>query len=73
VVGIIYDCFGNFEGFVLDDCGVEVRFVSREHEVERLVRTAWRKRITISVAVRVKDRRRPISIMFRRAPEPYQL
>ena len=69
VSGVVYDCFGDFEGFILDDCGREIRFVVREHEMETLVRFAWRERVAISVVVRVADRRRPVSIILRRAPE----
>jgi hypothetical protein len=39
---VVYDCFGDFEGFILDDCGREIRFVVREDEMETLVRFAWR-------------------------------
>ncbi|MEK6263160.1 MAG: hypothetical protein AABP62_31670, partial [Planctomycetota bacterium] len=72
VTGVAYDCFGDFEGFVLDDCGRETRFAAREHKIEALVRLAWRERIVIRVMVRVADKRRPVSITLRRAPEPFQ-
>jgi len=69
VVGLIYDCFGDFEGFVLDDCGREFRFRAREHEIEKLAREAWYKRIAITVVARATDQRRPISIVLRHAPQ----
>jgi hypothetical protein len=69
VTGLAYDCFGDFEGFLLDDCGREIRFVAREHQIEELVQLAWRERITITVVVRARDWRRPISIILRRAPD----
>jgi len=72
ITGLAYDCFGDFEGFVLDVCGKEIRFIAREHEIEGLVRLAWRERIAITVVVRAADQRRPISIILRRAPEPFQ-
>lgn len=72
VVGVIYDCFGDFEGFLLDDCGEEIRFFSREHQIECLVRLAWRQRIAIGVTSRRSNPRRPTSIILRRAPAHYQ-
>jgi hypothetical protein len=72
VTGLIYDCFGDFEGFLLDVCGKEFRFFAREHEIEALVEQAWRQRIAIAVVVRIADKRRAISIILRRAPEPFQ-
>lgn len=71
VVGVIYDCFGDFEGFLLDDCSREIRFYSREHQIECLVRLAWIQRIAISVASRRSNPHRPTSITLRRAPAHY--
>ena len=72
ITGVVCDCFGDFKGFVLDVCGKEIRFDAREHEIEALVRLAWRERIAITVVVRVADQRRLISIILQRAPEPFQ-
>jgi hypothetical protein len=71
VAGIIYDCFGDFEGFLVDDCGDEVCFHSREREMESLVRLAWRERIAITVTARPSTPHRPSSIILRRPPTPY--
>jgi Lysine-specific metallo-endopeptidase len=68
VAGVVYDCFGDFEGFLLDGCDVEVRFDAREPEIERLVRTAWRERIALTVTARPSTPHRPTSIILRRAP-----
>jgi hypothetical protein len=68
VEGLIYDRFGDFEGFLLEtEAGHEQRFRSREAEIEELVRYAWRDRIVITV---LADRDRPTSIILRRAPRP---
>jgi hypothetical protein len=72
VTGLVYDCFGDFEGFLLDDCGTEIAFQAREHEIEALVRTAWRERIAITVVSGAAHPHRPLSIILRRAPEPFQ-
>ena len=68
VVGLLYDCFGDFEGFLLDDCGREIRFVARERQIEELIDRAWRERIAITVVVREAAKRRPVEIILRRRP-----
>jgi len=68
VTGIVYDCFGGFEGFLLDECGRETRFMVREREMEAVVTRAWRERVTVTVVVRESRPRRPISIVLRNLP-----
>jgi len=46
---VLYDCFGEFEGFVLEDCERPHSFVSREHGIEQVVRRACRDRSTLTV------------------------
>jgi hypothetical protein len=71
VEGLIYDRFGDFEGFLLEtEAGHEHRFRSREAEIEELVRFAWRDRIVITVLTEPRDQARPASIILRRAPRP---
>lgn len=72
VTGLIYDCFGDFEGFLLDVCGKEIRYNAREHQIEHVVETAWRERITITVVGCASEPARPCSVVLRRAPEPHQ-
>lgn len=52
VCRILYDCFGDFEGFVLDECPHEHVFRSRERAIETLVRRACSERIRVTVDVR---------------------
>ncbi|HEX6896271.1 MAG TPA: hypothetical protein VF146_13425, partial [Bryobacteraceae bacterium] len=69
VMGIIYDRFGDFEGFLLlTEEGHEHTFYAREREIEALVRTAWRERMVISVFVHHHAPHTPASIVLRRAP-----
>lgn len=71
VVGLIYDRFGDFDGFVLEtERGEQRRYRAREHEVEDLVRKAWEERAVI--AVRADPHGRPQTIVVQRAPRPYQ-
>ncbi len=72
IIGLTYDCFGDFSGFVLDECGAEMEFYAREHQIETLAWTAWRERIAITVVTTAMHPRRPISITLCRAPEPFQ-
>jgi len=67
IEGIIYDRFGDFEGFLLrTEHGCERCFRSREHKVEELVRAAWIERTVISVFVTKCDLEWPASIVLRR-------
>lgn len=67
VIAIIYDRFGDFEGFrLLTEKGHEVSFRGREHEVESLVYRAWEERILITVRVHEHDRHWPAAIIYRR-------
>jgi hypothetical protein len=68
VTGIVYDCYGEFEGFLLDDCGREMSFRGREREMEEVVSRAWRERVTVSVVVREASPRRPVRIILRHLP-----
>jgi hypothetical protein len=69
VAGLVYDRFGDFEGFFLiTESGHELVFHSTEAEIEELVRFAWIDRVVISVLVREGHPERPVSIILRRAP-----
>jgi hypothetical protein len=73
VTGILSDRFGDFEGFVLlTERGEEKHFRGREHQVHHLVQKAWQERSVISVFVTREDPAWPVSILVRRAPEPFQ-
>ena len=71
IAGLVYDRFGDFEGFLLETEAGETRsFESSRPEVEALVRRAWLERILLTV---LADRRRPeqvASLILRRAPHP---
>jgi pro-kumamolisin-like protein len=69
VNGIAYDRFGDFEGFfLLTEAGHERGFVSREAEIESLVRFAWEERVVITVETEAHEPERPARIILRRAP-----
>jgi hypothetical protein len=70
VEAVIYDRFGDFEGFILlTESGHEHRFNATEAEIEQLVRFAWIDRVVISVVIREGDpKHRPVTILLRRSP-----
>jgi hypothetical protein len=69
VEGVVYDRFGDFEGFhLLTEAGHKHEFHATEDEIARLVRFAWIDRVVISVLVRKDHPHHPVSIIFSRAP-----
>ena len=70
---LIYDRFGDFEGFVLDtEDSLSYKFFSREHEIEDIVKLAWRERIVVSVLAKHNERHYPFKVILKHAPRPYQ-
>lgn len=64
VCEVVYDCFGEFVGFVLADCGERHDFSSREPGIERLVLRACRERLTLEVCLdRDRDRISHITVI----------
>lgn len=67
VEGLIYDRFGDFEGFLLrTEHGHEHTFHATENEIEEKVRYAWEDRIFISVRAHREHPSIPVSIILRR-------
>jgi hypothetical protein len=68
VSAVIYDRFGDFEGFDLEtEHGEERRFHATEHAVEDIVRLAWIDRMLIAVCAERHEPRCPVSITLLRA------
>jgi hypothetical protein len=66
VEGVIYDRFGDFEGFLLlTEEGEKHHFYAREHHIEELTRVAWRERMVITVIA--DDSNQPVTIILLRA------
>ena len=69
VMGLIYDRFGDFDGFtLLTEEGHEQLFRAREHRIEDIADRAWRERIRITVFVEPHKRSYPVAIILREAP-----
>jgi hypothetical protein len=47
---IFYDCFGDFEGFDLEDCDECHHFRSRERPIEEVIHRACRERMLVMVS-----------------------
>ena len=48
---MLFDCFGDFEGFVLDTCSGSTRFLAREKGIGEIILRACRERLAVSVFV----------------------
>jgi len=59
---LVYDCFGDFEGFVLEDCERRWVYESCERALEEVVRRACCERTRVTVYVHEKDAARPVRI-----------
>src|SRR5205814_853436 len=71
VSGLIYDRWGDFEGFTLDTEDGQRLFSSREHTIEDLANRAWTERILIVVYAKASEPRRPETIVLKDAPRPH--
>jgi hypothetical protein len=71
VTGLLYDRWGDFEGFTLDTEAGERLFLSREHTIEDLANRAWTQRIFVVVYARASDPQRPERIVLKYAPRPH--
>jgi len=71
VAGLIFDRFGDFDGFLLDTEDGERSFFSREKDIAQLVERAWRERLRITVSAERHSPHRPESIIVREPPVPF--
>jgi hypothetical protein len=71
--GLIFDSFGDFEGFILNTEGGEHRYFSRETEIKTLAERAWSERLRITVLAECDDPCRPRTIIVREPPAPFRL
>ena len=61
---LIFDHFGDFEGFTLVTKDGDRRFESRECRLEEVVREAWAARLRVTVVAARHARHRPIEVML---------
>lgn len=72
ISGLIFDHFGDFEGFTLETRHDERKFHSRETGIEELAERAWRERLRITVYAEGDEPHRPISIVVHRPPGEFE-
>jgi hypothetical protein len=63
---IVFDCYGDLEGFVLADCCGTHSFTTREKEIGKVVLRACKSRLTVSVFVPRTGPRRIQKVVLRR-------
>jgi hypothetical protein len=65
VTGLIYDHFGDFAGFTLEEgCGRVRRFQSRERRMARVIRAAWSDCATVIVLTSAGDESCPVEVII---------
>jgi hypothetical protein len=72
ISGLIFDHYGDFEGFILETDEGERRYFSRETEIRTLAERVWTDRLRITV---IAERERPEiqqKIIIRRPPAPFK-
>ncbi len=70
VSGLLYDHFGDAEGFTLETYGgAHVRFFSREAAVMQIAHKAWRKRFVVTVMTLSGTRRQVRRLLVRGYPD----
>jgi hypothetical protein len=72
VDGIIYDRFGDFEGFVLETEDGPRHFRCREVELEAVLTRAWTGRVRTAVIVEAESEDRPEEVILFAPPAPYR-
>lgn len=65
VCEVLYDCYGDFEGFVLCDCDGDHRFKTRERGIAEIALRACKERLQLSVTVGGRDGERIIRLAIR--------
>ena len=71
IAGLIFDHFGDFEGFILETDEHQHRLHSRETDVAELAERAWRDRLRLTVFVDQDDPHRPLTIIIHHPPTPF--
>jgi hypothetical protein len=65
IAGLIFDSFGDFEGFLLETQGAEHKYFSREKAIRELVEWALRERLRVTVWAKRDEPHRALSIVVR--------
>ena len=71
IEGLIFDHFGDFEGFILvTETGEPYHFYSRESHVKNVAERAWEARLRVTVFPGEKDHDAPMRLVLHPSPRP---
>ena len=68
ISGLIFDRYGDFEGFILETDEEERPYYSREREIETIAERAWHERLRIKVLAERDEPKRADSIIILKPP-----
>jgi Listeria-Bacteroides repeat domain (List_Bact_rpt) len=71
ISGLLFDHFGDFEGFILETVEFERRYFSRETEIRTLAERVWSDRLRITVVSECECPENPRTIIIRRPPATF--
>ena len=71
IAGLIFDHFGDFEGFLLETDKHEHRFYTRERDMAALAERAWHDQLRLSVITEPHTPHTPLTIIIHQPPTPF--
>jgi hypothetical protein len=72
IAGLVFDRFGDFEGFTLDSRGAERKFFSREVGIAEIAERAWRERLRVTVWAEPHESSHPLRIVIHQPPTTFR-
>jgi hypothetical protein len=73
IAGLIFDRYGDFEGFILDTEHGDRRYTTRERDLAELAERAWRERLRVTVCTQRHSPHQPETIMILQPPVTFGL
>jgi hypothetical protein len=71
IVGLVFDHFGDFEGFILETEWAErIQFFSREKNMKQVAERAWADQLRVTVYGYDGDEHRPHRVVLHYTPDP---
>ena len=71
IAGLIFDRFGDFEGFILDSRETERKFFSRDVGIADIAERAWRERLRVTVWAESHESSHPLRILVHQPPTTF--
>jgi murein tripeptide amidase MpaA len=68
ITGLVFDRYGDFEGFLLDTEDGEYTYTTRERDLADLAERAWRERLRITVCAEHHSPHRPETVILLQPP-----